>query len=556
MQVQKIGSKYDIVVGRDGDFQQQLDFIKGLDGRRFDPNTKHWSVPVTKKNTQALASARSRLPIHGIDFSTVEKEQTAHQAALADMERERSALATAPIKSGLGGELRHYQEEGVRHLVARGGGYLGDEMGLGKTVTALAAVHQSEKYPALVLCPSIVATNWQKEAEKWLPGKTVQRIKTGKDKADPKADVVICTYGLADKLAKQDGLQFQTLIADEAHYLKSGKAQRTKAVREMAKGIAQKILLSGTPVTRAPVDLYSQIDIMGKTDRFGSYREFTKLYCGGHYENFRYAPQPVWAANGATNVEELAERLKTDLGYLRREKTLVAKELPEKTRQVLAVPLEAADYRNLRAIAAKGDPEVPGSILYAMQEQLGYIGRAKIEPAKEWIADFVEENPSRKLIVFAQHIEVQKELAESLKEHGHGIVTILGEHSATQRGVAVEQFQNDPRTQIAVCSLGAASVGVTLTAASDVLMVEQDWTPATLLQAEDRAHRIGQKNAVNVTYLVAENTLDSERMDVIQRKLNIANALNQSVQAEFVQRMEQAAKKSVKRSKSKGLEIE
>jgi len=554
MQVQKIGSKYDIVVGRGGDFQQQLEFIKGLDGRRFDPNTKHWSVPVTEKNTQALASARSRLPIHGIDFSAVEKEQAAHQAALADLERERSALATAPIKPGLGGELRHYQEEGVRHLVSRGGGYLGDEMGLGKTVTALAAVHQSEKYPALVLCPSIVATNWQKEAEKWLPGKTVQRIKSGKDKVDPKADVVICTYGLADKLAKQEGLQFKTLIADEAHYLKSGKAQRTKAVREMAKGIEQKILLSGTPVTRAPVDLYSQIEIMGKTRQFGSYKEFTKRYCGGHYEEFRYAPQPVWVANGATNVHELAERMKKELGYLRREKTLVAKELPEKTRQVLAIPLEAGDYRNLRAIAASGDPDTPGSILSAMQEQLSYIGTAKMEPAKEWVADFLEENPDRKLIVFAQHIEVQKALAESLKEHG--IVTIFGEHSATQRGEAVERFQNDPRARIAVCSLGAASVGVTLTAASDVLMVEQDWTPATLLQAEDRAHRIGQKNAVNVTYLVAENTLDSERMDVIQRKLNIANALNQSVQAEFVQRMEQSAKKTIKRSKSKGVEIE
>ncbi|MCE5388650.1 MAG: DEAD/DEAH box helicase, partial [Acidithiobacillus sp.] len=344
------------------------------------------------------------------------------------------------------------------------------------------------------------------------------------------------------KFAKQDGLQFQTLIADEAHYLKSGKAQRTKAVQMLASKIDQKILLSGTPITRAPVDLYSQIEILGKTPRFGSYKEFTSRYCDGHYEEFRNVLQPVWVAKGATNVRELAERMKKELGYLRREKTLVAKELPEKTRQVLSVALAAVDYRNLRKIAAKGDPEIPGSILAAMQEQLGYIGKAKIEPAKEWVADFVEENPERKLIVFAQHIEVQKALAESLKEHG--IVTIFGEHSATQRGEAVDRFQTDPRARIAVCSLGAASVGVTLTAASDVLMVEQDWTPATLLQAEDRAHRIGQSNAVNVTYLVAEDTLDSERMLVIQEKFNVANALNQSVQAEFVQKMERALKRS------------
>jgi SWI/SNF-related matrix-associated actin-dependent regulator 1 of chromatin subfamily A len=398
-------------------------------------------------------------------------------------------------------------------------------MGLGKTITSLAVLHHNDAYPALIIAPSSLLGNWKRECEKWLPSKRVQLFLSGKTTLDKSADVVIVSYSLADKVAAQMrnpsyGIRyFQQLIVDEAHYIKNHKSQRSKIVREIAGGAKNLLLLSGTPISRAPKDLYAQLEtlgVAGKGKAFGDWWAFTKRYCDGHDTKYGYR------CDGATHIDELAERLRSSI-YLRREKEQVLSDLPEKQRQYLYVPITAEAKAELREIENRRMAEinngVKGADMQAITAAFHAVGRGKIEAAEVFIENFADTG--KKLIVFANQVTLQNRLFEKAKEIGLNPAKIQGEDSPMARDAAVQKFQSDPSCRVIVCSLKAAGVGVTLTAASDVLMVEMDWVPATLDQAEDRAHLIGQNSAVNVTYLVDEGRIDEAVADIIDGRRRI-----------------------------------
>lgn len=144
----------------------------------------------------------------------------------------------------------------------------------------------------------------------------------------------------------------------------------------------------------------------------------------------------------------------------------------------------------------------------------------KIAAAKEWISNFLEAG--QKLVVFGHHLEV---LSSIYNEFADSAVMLTGESSEEERKEAVRRFQEDLNTRLFVGSIKAAGVGLTLTAASDILLIEMDWTPAANDQAEDRCHRIGQKNAVTAWYLVAERTIDEKMYDVVIQKRQVFDAL-------------------------------
>ena len=525
-----------------------LNFVKNqFVGRQYDGNTRSWLVPVTDRNIENIRANAGRFG----EVEAVLRRLQERKAQAVEASQAFAASKTFRLRDGLKGELRPYQQAGVEFITghARNKAYIGDEMGLGKTITALAATHQEQAYPALVVCPTVVVGNWKREANTWLPEKTVQIIKSGKDAIDPKADIVIASYALAG-VAK--GHRFQQVVCDEAHYLKNQKAQRTQTVVEIAKAAPRRLLLSGTPVTNRPKDLYSQlevIDVAGKGNSLGSFFQFATRYCEGQQGRYGFE------ADGASNLEELNQRLRDGV-YLRRDKSQVLTELPEKQRQVIPVGVPAETKRRIKeigveyAIAQKN--HVPGAALKAMTDELVAVGLGKIDAAAAFMEDFAETG--KKLIIFSNLKEVQQGLLRKAQELGVGTVHILGDDSSEKRTQAVDAFQTNPKVQFAVCSLKAAGVGITMTAASDVLMVEQDWTPANLDQAEDRAHRMGQKNAVNVTYLVMSGTIDETLSQVINNKREVASDLSQPVTADVLakwgaQRPEKAAKKE------KGVEI-
>jgi SWI/SNF-related matrix-associated actin-dependent regulator 1 of chromatin subfamily A len=526
-----------------------LAFVKNtFDGRQFDKYTKSWLVPTTERNLEKIRQNARRFN----EVQAVLERVQQQKAVVVEASQAFAASDNFRLREGLGGKLRPYQEAGVEFITrhAKGKAYIGDEMGLGKTITALAAVHQEQAYPALVICPAVVVGNWKREAEAWLPDKQVQIIKSGKDAIDPKADIVIASYDLAAKVATGHR-QFQQVICDEAHYLKNYKAKRTEAVVAIAKASPRRLLLSGTPITNKPKDLFSQlevVDVAGKGKPLGGFMSFATRYCGGRQGKYGFE------ADGATNIEELNERLRHGV-YLRRDKKQVLTELPEKQRQYIPVGIPTETKRRLKEIEAEykldSKNNVPGAALKAMTNELVAVGLGKIQAAAAFMTDFAEEG--KKLIFFANLKEVQQGLLARARELGVPTVHILGEDSSEKREQAVRQFQENPSVKFAICSLKAAGVGITLTAASDVLMVEQDWTPANLDQAEDRAHRMGQKNAVNVTYLVMEGTLDDTLRDVIESKRKIAADLSQSVQSDVLAKWRETHKPKQAKGKGHGI---
>lgn len=512
-----------------------LTFVKAtFEGRQYDKNTRGWMVPVTETNLEKIRANVGR-------FAEVEntlRRIQQQRAAVVEASQAFAATEAFKLRPGLGGQmpsarLRPYQQAGVEFITghAKSKAYIGDEMGLGKTITALAAIHQEQAYPALVVCPAVVVGNWKREANTWLPDKTVQIIKSGKDKIDPKADIVVASYALAGVAA---GHKFAQVVCDEAHYLKNQKAKRTETVVAIAKAAPRRLLLSGTPVTNKPKDLFAQLevlDVTGQGKPLGSFFQFATRYCAGRQGRYGFE------ADGATNLDELSQRLRAGT-YLRRDKAQVLTELPEKQRQFIPVGIPADTKRRIKEIEAEyrvaQKAHVPGAALKAMTDEMVAVGLGKIEAAGAFMEDFA--GTGKKLIVFSNLREVQQGLLQKARELGVPTVHILGDDSAEKRTQAVESFQKDPNIQFAICSLKAAGVGITLTAASDVLMVEQDWTPANLDQAEDRAHRMGQKNAVNVTYLIMEGTLDDTLKQVIEAKRGVASDLSQPVQAEVMAR--------------------
>jgi len=449
-----------------------------------------------------------------------EKEKKAQAKAVA-----ASQATDAKIKiEGLGGELRPFQKAGVVYLKDHNGGLLGDEMGLGKTVQALAWLQAEGHFPALVVCPAVLKLNWEREAAKWLPGRKIQVVNGGKFTVDNEADIVVINYDVLrkhkDSLLSRD---WAAVILDESHYIKNHKAQRTKLAQQIGKRAKNRLLITGTPIMNRPKELISQLDFLGLLDKFGGFWPFVKRYCNAYKD--RYG----WNLNGASNLEELQEKLRVHC-MVRREKSEVLKELPAKQRSVIPVKLsnqrvyDKAEREFLAWVAKEFGDEAAAraakaKILARTSALRKLSAEGKIAAAGDWIENFVESG--EKLVVFAHHREVISSLLSILEEKGIGAAHIVGDDDAAARQAAVDGFQSGD-CRVIVCSIAAAGVGLTLTAASNVLFIELDWTPANIEQAEDRCHRIGQRNAVTAWYMIG-SSIDEYMLDLLETKGKIVS---------------------------------
>jgi hypothetical protein len=336
------------------------------------------------------------------------------------------------------------------------------------------------------------------------------------------------------------------LVLDESHYIKEGKAQRTKAATELARTVRSDglvLCLTGTPIANRPAELVAPLKLMGQLKSLGGWHGFVTRYCGA------YKGQWGWDVSGATNMGELNAELKKRC-YIRRTKADVLPDLPPKT--WAEVPLNdhpkaaMAEYRKAEAdvvtflgeraaaIAKElgKDPRSAAVMARLRAESAEHLVaittlrrlavKVKMDAVKEWVSDFLE-GCDKKLVVFAHHREAVAELAEAFQAP-----TISG--GDTDRDAVVDRFQTDPECRVLVASIRAAGVALTLTAASDVLFVEQDWTPAGMDQAADRTHRIGQDYPVTAWVTLATGTVDEMMAGMLASKRRVINAVVDGVQ--------------------------
>jgi SWI/SNF-related matrix-associated actin-dependent regulator 1 of chromatin subfamily A len=332
------------------------------------------------------------------------------------------------------------------------------------------------------------------------------------------------------------------VVLDECHKTKNPKAQRTKAVRELCKGKVHVISLSGTPIVNRPAEFHTTLSILSP-ERYGSFWKYAMEYCGAKHNGFG------WDFSGASNTAELHEELTRTL-MLRRLKADVLKDLPEKTKTVLPVNLNG----NMRIYddalreaygvwAGMEKPDAMADIAQISKLRVA-AARAKMDLCVEWIEDFLESE--KKLVTFVVHHEVSDILK---KTFGDKAVFLDERVPVNDRSALVERFQTDPNIRLLVGSVEVAGMGWTMTAASDAVFLEYPWTPGMLDQAGDRIHRIGQRNAVNIYYIVAQETLEEDMIELLDEKRKVLDEVldgketeRGSILSELLKRVKEGAR--------------
>jgi len=490
--------------------------IRGLPTARLEDN--HWTFALedhTELQVRAIPLFReirvTPLPVYVLD--TFLRPSTAEPST--DLR---------PVEAHLLDQLMPFQREGVLYGVSRGGRVLiADDMGLGKTVQALAlASYYRGSRPVLVVAPSSVTFAWRDEVRRWLPAvhpQDIAVIATGKD-AVGQSQFVIISYGLV--AAKKDELtkrKFQFVILDESHMVKDAATARYRAVEPLARGAAHLVLLSGTPALSRPIELYTQVRLIDPKF-YTSKKEFGERYC-----DFKIVTigrnQQVPDYSGASNTTELALLLKAHC-MVRRFKPDVLTHLPTKQRQKveIAVGRQHLD-REMEQRRAEAEQEGRQEVKLRPKLLQWFAATAplKLPAVLEHLRGLLAEG--RKFLVFFHHQAMGAGVTDMLDQQRVAHIKIDGKVSSEERARRVDRFQEDDRVRVAVLSITAANSGITLTAATLVVFAELFWNPGNLLQAEDRAHRIGQTGSVTVQYLVAKGTADDELWPMVAGKLEV-----------------------------------
>ncbi|XP_078445437.1 chromatin remodeling factor18 isoform X2 [Wolffia australiana] len=439
-------------------------------------------------------------------------------------------------------KLLPFQREGIRFLLRHGGrGLLADEMGLGKTLQAIAfATCIQESWPVLVLTPSSLRLHWATMIQHWLnipPSDIVVVLPQtgGSNRAGFNVQYSsarsaiyldgmfnIVSYDSVPKL--QEMLleaQFKMVVADESHFLKNAQAKRTSASLPVIQRAKYAILLSGTPALSRPIELFKQLQAL-HPDVYKNVHEYGNRYCQGSLFGLY---------QGASNHEELHNLMKATV-MIRRLKKDVLTELPSKRRQQVFLDLNEKDLKQVRALFCElhaiktsireaASPEVIESLKMSQRNIISKIyndsAEAKIPAVIDYLSTVIEADC--KLLIFAYHHPMLDAIHKFLLKKKVGCIRIDGSTPTSTRQELVSQFQENDKIKAAVLSIKAAGFGLTLTAASMVIFSELSWTPGDIIQAEDRAYRIGQVHSVNVYYLLANETVDDIMWDVVQGKL-------------------------------------
>ena len=419
---------------------------------------------------------------------------------------------------------RKYQKKGVKKIVKKfkGKALLADDMGLGKSLQSIMTIAKLNT-KTIICCPAPLKYNWVSELAKFCPG-VQPYVCSGRKTPNTKvkADILICNYEIVQYWKKYlIGLGVNFIICDESHFVKSRKALRTKAVISIANKCRYKLLLSGTPIENKPAELFTQLQIIDKT-MFPSWTLFIKRYNGAYMDRFG------WKLATATNTNELHNKLK-ELCMVRRRKQDVLKELPEKVRQVIPVEISnRAEYD-----AAKKDiiawirrntklnvKKVKKAKQMAELDKLKYLSaKGKINQCVDWIN---ERSQAQKLVVFCYHVDVINEVYKKL----NNCVLVDSSKSSLERQHLVDKFQEDDSVRVFLTTVKVGGTGLTLTASSTTVFLQQDWNASKHNQAEDRVHRIGQTaDMCHAIYFVAKDTIEEKIINLIDAKRKDASAI-------------------------------
>ena len=527
------------------------DYIKALiPAPRIDPESLlDWSAPRTVTTSRGPSIARSAEPTAafleqwsddglraemsaaGITLGVYKNKpqvtwwsKATFDAAAEELSRKANVeaeLLAPPDEEYLG-----FQRAGIVYALEHKRVIIGDEMGLGKTIEAIGVINNApEVERVLVVSPASARRNWMRETSAWrVDNAPCILVEDGVPLPRTGPLTAFTTYSrLKGHLAVLEDAHFDAIVFDEAHYLKEGASQRTQASREVD---AERLMfLSGTPMLNRPQELWEMLNRIDP-DTWSSRSGFLKRYCGARsVPTGRIKPDgtrhTVLQATRATNTDELQQRMRSTC-MIRRLKKDVLAELPPKRRSIVLageppqnLQIEDEDLQALWTVVEHG--------FGAEQARFAEISRKLRALGKEkapLVADILLQDLENidKVVVFAHHRDVLDEIERRVAEAGIDSVKLTGSTPERRRQQMVDRFQSDPDCRVFIGSIQAAGVALTLTAARDVYFAELTWRPSDLLQAEDRCHRIGQENSVNIRYVARTGTLDEALCEMVVSK--------------------------------------
>jgi SWI/SNF-related matrix-associated actin-dependent regulator 1 of chromatin subfamily A len=418
-----------------------------------------------------------------------------------------------------------HQKEAIEKLVKNKKFILADDMGLGKTTSTIIAALETGAKKVLIVCPASLKINWQREIANY-SDRTVY-IAEGKKFSD-EHDFVIVNYDILknfhDTKEKDKSeimrINFDLVIMDEAHMISNPQAQRTKIANDIASKSNRVWLLSGTPMTSRPMNYYNLLNLVDSPVAM-NWMAYAKRYCNGF--QFSVGKRKVWNVTGASNLDELRERTSTHI--LRRLKEDVL-DLPEKIITPVYLRLKSKDYEELMGEYFNWydqNPEESSSLTIQFSKLMKVrkvIAQEKVNNTIELAENIIEQG--KKVIIFTNFTDT---LNQIYNHFGKSAVYLDGSCSKFHRQNAVDEFQTNDKIKVFVGNLKAAGVGITLTSAEAVIMNDLSFVPAEHSQAEDRSHRIGQKNSTSVYYPLFENSIEGAIYDILNRKKKIISTV-------------------------------
>ena len=507
----------------------------------------------------------------GVPYLQKWRSLTAEEVYVMNRQIEASAAEHSELQvpCPFGLAFYGYQRAGVDYMKDRSGVLLADEMGLGKTPQSIGIINICPEIKrVLIICPANLKINWKRELKMWLVREDLT-VGVGGPKKFPDDSINILSYEAAQsQIARLKAELWDLVIVDEAHYLKNPDAQRTKQIlgwvdpkakTEEEKALSlilpitakRRIFATGTPIENRPKEIFPLIHALAP-DLFPYFLPFAKRYCNAKLKKIPGRKTKAWDFDGSSNMAELQQKLRASI-MVRRKKCDVLKDLPPKRRCMVALTVDGdgevvakeqscyaeyearkAELERLEAVEKKEGTEYEADVKrlkrtvdYAFDEIA--IARhettlRKVPAVIEYLERIVDTDPTHKTIIFAHHKDVIDQLYTAFKDRS---VCFVGDMTPKKKQEAVDRFQTSTSIQFFFGNLIAAGVGLTLTAADHVIFVEFPWDPGKLSQAEDRAHRNGQRNSVFVEHLVLEGSIDVQMIKEIFRKQEIlAQALD------------------------------
>jgi SNF2 family DNA or RNA helicase len=473
--------------------------VKSVKGAKWNPDGKFWQFPFSSAADLMTSFSDFEVdPTIADEVKSAQSERLAELAiAQADYQRlVDAANVSAPLANGR--NLYQHQKEAVLWSISQiqntelRGAIMALDMGLGKTLCSLMvakAYYQVFQIPVFVICPASLKENWFREAEM--------------------VGVPIEVFSWA-KIPKPLEISQYFLISDEAHYAQNLKSIRGKAFVELSthENCKGSLALTGTPIKNGrPINLFPLLKATNH-ELAKNKRDFESYFCAAKVT--RFCP---WDVSGAAHLDELHARTKNVM--FRRTKAQCL-DLPEKTRMMRAAEVTGDALKTWKQSFLDAQLEYEQNQGMGKGEALVLLGKlrkaasvAKIETAIEMASDILEEG--QQVVIFTEFLDTAKELHKRL-----GGELLIGETAVSDRQNLVDRFQSG-QSKVFVSTSRAGGVGITLTAAQTVIMVDRPWTSGDAMQCEDRCHRIGQKNSVSV-YWLQWHEIDQKIDTILEQK--------------------------------------